>query len=79
MASGEMSEAEFTGFLQSTLQLLADHSMDGSIHFVCMDWRHMSELLAAGGAVYTELKNLCVWNKDNGGMGGIFNARSPER
>ena len=61
MASGEMSEAEFTGFLTSACKLLATHSTDGSIHFICMDWRHIGELLVAGEAIYSELKNLCVW------------------
>jgi len=75
MAAGEMTEAEFTGFLKSSLRLLADHSADGSIHYICMDWRHMSELLAAGHEVYTELKNLCVWNKDNGGLGSLYRSK----
>jgi ParB-like chromosome segregation protein Spo0J len=78
MASGEMSQAEFTTFLKSSLRLLADHSVDGSIHFICMDWRHMSELLAAGRELYTELKNLCVWNKDNGGLGRRPNSAKPQ-
>ncbi len=75
MASGEMSEAEFTGFLATACQNLADHSVDGSIHFICMDWRHMSEMLEAGQGVYTELKNLIVWAKDNGGMGTFYRSR----
>jgi DNA modification methylase len=37
-----------------------------------MDWRHAAELLAAGKQVYTELKNLCVWTKDNAGMGSLY-------
>jgi DNA modification methylase len=75
MASGEMSEAEFTAFLTTALQNLADHSADGSIHFVCMDWRHMAELLAAGRTAYNELKNLCIWNKTNGGMGTFYRSK----
>ena len=51
MASGEMTEAEFTAFLHTAFQNLADFSVDGSIHFVCMDWRHMGEMLAAGEGV----------------------------
>jgi hypothetical protein len=47
----------------------AARCQDGAIAFVCMDWRHMAELLAAGEKVFAELKNLCVWNKTNGGMG----------
>jgi len=75
MAAGEMSEAEFTGFLTRALRNMADHSCDGSIHFLCMDWRHMREMLAAGHAVYDELKNLIVWAKDNGGMGTFYRSR----
>ena len=69
MASGEMSPAEFTAFLQTV------YSVDGSIHFQCMDWRHLQEMLAAGGAAYTDLKNLCVWVKNNGGMGSLYRSQ----
>ncbi len=75
MASGEMSEAEFTTFLRTVLRNLASASADGAIHFVCMDWRHMRELLAAGHDAYTELKNVCVWAKDNGGMGSFYRSQ----
>jgi DNA modification methylase len=75
MASGEMSEAEFEAFLKTVLSNLAAVSSDGSIHFVCMDWRHMREIRAAGDAAYDELKNLIVWNKDNGGMGTFYRSK----
>jgi 16S rRNA G966 N2-methylase RsmD len=75
MASGEMSAAEFTAFLESVLRHHASYSVDGAIHFVCMDWRHIGELLAAGQAVYSELKNLCVWCKTNGGMGSLYRSQ----
>jgi len=75
MAFGEMSEAEFVAFLSTVLRLLARHSAVGSVHFICMDWRHMKELLAAGGQVYDSLLNLCVWVKDNGGMGSFYRSR----
>ena len=58
MASGEMTRDQFTVFLSSAFANLAAHSSDGSIHFVCMDWRHMGEMLEAGAANYSELKNL---------------------
>jgi DNA modification methylase len=54
---------------------VAGVSLDGSIHYFCMDWRHMGELLAAAKTVYSELKNLCVWNKDNGGMGSFYRSK----
>ncbi len=75
MASGEMSEAEFTDFLARVATNLATFSVDGSIHYVCMDWRHIGELLAAGRSAYSELKNLVVWNKDNGGMGAFYRSK----
>lgn len=75
MAAGEMSAAEFTAFLETVLGNVARASRDGSIHYVCMDWRHMRELLDAGEAVYSEFKNLIVWNKDNGGMGSFYRSK----
>jgi DNA modification methylase len=75
MAAGEMSSEEFTSFLSNSLSHAAEHSSQGSIHYVAMDWRHMSELLAAGRVVYSELKNLCVWTKDNGGMGSFYRSQ----
>ena len=75
MASGEMNESEFATFLETVLGNSARVSADGSIHYVCMDWRHMRELLKAGDAVYSELKNLVVWNKDNGGMGSFYRSK----
>jgi DNA modification methylase len=75
MASGEMSRSEFTSFLTTVFEALVDHTSDGSIHFVCMDWRHCQEILTAGQRAYTELKNLCVWNKDNAGMGAFYRSK----
>lgn len=75
MASGEMSADEFTEFLQKAFGNLAEVSIDGAIHFICMDWRHMGEMIAAGTEVYSELKNLIVWAKDNGGMGTFYRSR----
>ena len=75
MASGEMSESEFIDFLKRTLGNAAEVSRDGALHYVCMDRRHIGEIITAGKAVYTELKNLCVWNKDNGGMGSFYRSK----
>src|SRR5258705_979910 len=75
MGCGEMTTSGFTSFLTTTFQHLAAHSLDGSIHYTCMDWRHMQEMLAAGYAVYSELKNLCVWNKSNGGDGTFYRSK----
>ena len=78
MASGEMSEAEFTAFLSRAWSLRVgqgQHSVDGSLHFICMDWRHMGEMLTAGRHAYGELKNVCVWAKDSAGMGSLYRSQ----
>jgi DNA modification methylase len=74
-ASGEMSRQQFTSFLADTLSNISGQMRDGAIAFVCMDWRHMGELLAAGQQAFTELKNLVVWNKTNGGMGSFYRSK----
>ncbi len=74
-ASGEMAREEFTGFLEQALRLCAQHSVDGSIHYVCMDWRHVDELSAAGAWAYDELKNVCVWVKSNAGQGSFYRSQ----
>ncbi len=75
MASGELSEDEFRRFLSKACSLLARYSVPEALHYVCMDWRHMGELLAAGREVYSELKNVCVWVKDNAGMGSLYRSQ----
>jgi len=75
LASGEMDEASFTTFLTDSLEAAASQLTDGAIAYVCMDWRHMREVLAAGHVVFPELKNLCVWNKTNGGMGSFYRSK----
>jgi hypothetical protein len=75
MASGEMTSEQFTEFLRTVFSHLAGSSSDGAIHFICMDWRHMAEVLVASRGVYTELKNLCVWAKTNGGMGSLYRSQ----
>jgi DNA modification methylase len=75
MARGEMSPAQFTAFLRETLTIMAGVLRDGGIAFVCMDWRHMGEMHAAGTAVFAEFKNLIVWNKTNGGMGSFYRSK----
>lgn len=75
MATGEMSETEFTGFLETAFRNAADVSMDGAIHYQCMDWRHVEEMMKAGRAVYSDLKNICIWSKDNAGMGSFYRSQ----
>jgi DNA modification methylase len=75
MACGEMSQAEYITFLEKIFRLLCAHTENGSIHDICIDWRHVLEMLLAGRAVYHELKNICVWNKSNAGMGSFYRSQ----
>jgi DNA modification methylase len=73
--SGEMSRDEFEKFLADSLGLAANHTAEGSLHYVCMDWKHLNEMLAAGERVYGELKNLVVWAKTNAGQGSLYRSQ----
>jgi hypothetical protein len=75
MGAGEMDKASFTRFLIEAFIPAAACCQDGAIAFICMDWRHMGELLAAGDEVFSGLKNLCVWNKTNAGMGSFYRSK----
>jgi hypothetical protein len=75
MASGEMTRAEFSSFLTTVFRNAANASINGAIHFICMDWRHIEEVIQSGKPLYSELKNVCVWNKDNGGMGSFYRSK----
>jgi DNA modification methylase len=75
MASGEMSPEAFAAFLATTIDQLVRFTTDGSLHFVCMDWRSIDTLVAAGRQRYAELKNICVWDKGTGGMGSLYRSQ----
>ena len=75
MAAGEMAPSEFASFLRTAFRHLAKFSLDGSIHYQCMDWKHMREMLDAGHQAYTELKNLVVWTKHSAGMGSFYRSQ----
>lgn len=74
MASGEMNSEEFKNFLKQSFILLKEFSKDGSLHYLCMDWRHLKEILYAG-EIYDEIKALCVWSKNNAGMGSLYRSQ----
>ena len=69
MASGEMTDAEFAEFISKFMQHLIKFSIDGSLHYLFMDWAGLNTLLTQGKKHYTELKNIAVWCKGIGGMG----------
>jgi len=54
---------------------IAAHSAKSSIVMVFMDWRHITELIVTGKRAFTDLLNLCVWNKTNGGMGSLYRSK----
>ena len=72
MAAGKMSEQEYTNFLDKVFKNLVSASKDGSIHYICMDWRHIYEVMTAAKNNYSEFKQLCVWNKKNMGLGSFY-------
>jgi DNA modification methylase len=74
-ASGEMTRTEFTAFLDEVLANTSRFCRAGAVSFVCMDWRHMGELLEAGQRAFDEFLNLCVWAKTNGGMGSLYRSQ----
>ena len=75
MASGEMNKQEFTKFLRDAFKRMIEVSDDGAIHYICMDWRHIVEIMDAANDVYSALKNLCVWGKTNAGMGSFYRSQ----
>jgi DNA modification methylase len=75
MASGEMTREQFTAFLAECSRLMVAYSIDGAIEFICMDWQHIEDLLAATRLAKLELKNICVWVKNNAGMGSLYRSR----
>lgn len=74
MASGEMNKSRFTRFLEDVIVNLMKYSKNGSIHYICMDWKHVNELSTAG-KLYQEFKQLIIWVKDNGGMGTFYRSQ----
>jgi DNA modification methylase len=75
MASGEMAAPAFTSFLIDTLAVAARASIDGAVHFVCMDWRHIGELVEAGRVAYGTMLNLIAWVKSNAGQGSFYRSQ----
>lgn len=75
MASGEMSEEQFREFLSCFMRLLCTFSKDGSIHDLCIDWGHVRTMLEAADGIYADVKNICVWNKSNSGMGSLYRSK----
>jgi hypothetical protein len=76
MGAGEMSEPELQAFFSDILRQLADHTVDGAILFSSVDFRSLYPMLAAGRSAFSELKNICTWDKGSGGMGSLYRSAS---
>ena len=72
MASGEMSSGEFTDFLAKAFTNIASYTQEGGIVYSFMDWRHMLEIQMAAKGIFGDPRQLCVWKKDNAGMGTFY-------
>ena len=75
MGGGDMTAAEFDAFLDNFMVNCVAYSVDGALHYVFMDWRHVYEVIGAGRKHYSELKNICVWSKLNAGMGAMYRSQ----
>lgn len=75
VASGEMSSAQYATFLARHFGLLAHYAAAGALHYICMDWRHLREVLAAGDTAFGPLVNLIVWAKTNAGQGSFYRSQ----
>jgi DNA modification methylase len=75
MAAGEMSPDQFTAFLGAVFSLTHEFSRDGALHFYFMDWRHLGEIQAAALPLFGSPRQLCVWVKDNAGMGTFYRSQ----
>jgi DNA modification methylase len=75
MASGEMDSGQFIDFLGAAFARIEEFTGDGAIVYSFMDWRHQMEILAAAEPIFGPLRQLCVWVKDNGGMGTFYRSQ----
>jgi DNA modification methylase len=75
MGSGEMNAVQYIEFLSGAFKQMAESSVSGTLIYLFADWRHLGETLAAGKNVFSELKNICVWDKSSGGMGSLYRSQ----
>jgi DNA modification methylase len=75
ITSGEITQSEVFTFLTAVLAEMVRNTLEGAVHFICMDWRRSEELISAARSVYSEFKDLCVWVKDGGKPGSLYKSR----
>ncbi|WP_249133840.1 DNA methyltransferase [Bradyrhizobium sp. AUGA SZCCT0182] len=73
--SGEMSDAQFDAFSRKWMSSAARFCADGSLAYICMDWRHLTQVQLVGNEIFTELKNIIVWVKNNAGQGSLYRSQ----
>ena len=74
-ASGEMTQTQFRNFLSQTLSNGVRVSVEGAVHFVCMDWRHIGALIEVGRELYGDMLNIVAWIKSNAGQGSFYRSQ----
>jgi hypothetical protein len=74
-ASGEMRPAQYQRFLCETLGNGVRVSAEGAVHYVCIDWRHVADLIEVGKELFGDMLNLVVWNKTNAGQGSFYRSQ----
>lgn len=74
-ASGEMSTEQFRAFLTRTLGHAIRVSTPGALHYIFMDWRHITDLVEVGRGIYGDMLNMIVWNKTNAGQGSFYRSQ----
>jgi hypothetical protein len=74
-ASGEMRAGEFTAFLNTAFSHTHASSNDGAVHFYFLDWHHSMEIQNAAQPLFGSPIQLCVWVKDNAGMGTFYRSQ----
>ena len=70
LMNGKNADMIFTDAPQSdelfeeTIKNMISCSKNGSIHYICADWKRMYEIISIGRKHYSEFKQLCFWKKD---------------
>lgn len=75
MMSGKQTPAELTAFFRRIFRNCTQASRTASIHFQCIDWRHVREMIDAADGIYSEFKNICVWDKGVGSLGSMYRSQ----
>ncbi len=75
MGGAGTTPEQFNTILRDFMTQTVAYSVDGSLHYIFMDWRHVYNVIDVGQHLYSELKNICVWAKQNGGMGAMYRSQ----